>query len=296
MGCFSWVTQDTCMSILMHGYGPKSLQGKTYYMWDNKGNYWTEPKYEGYGVFGKKDYFVLLAEMNNYTDGVSFEEKRKYGIGLEYSANKNGILFPNLTEYKSWTWRNKQPEQCYNQGCWQEGYEYEQEEEQEEEQQVKIGYCGDCGSTTCNGNCTLHEVDFDEYELDDSSNSLSEREKIKCMKKLLSKNYTIVNHERPVKFSKNNIISQNPVWFVTYMHVVPENASPLEVAVYCQGAKLIRISPENYQKLLNFEKDNNEKIVLYISHDKVAARDKVAAHCKNYMNMDSLNDLIRTII
>lgn len=287
MGCFSWITQDTDMSILMDGHGPKSLQGKTYYMWDNKGNCWAEPKYDGYGVFGKKDYFVLLAEMNcNYDDNVSSDEKRTRGITLEFSVNKDGILFPNLTEYKSWTWQNKQARQCYNQGSWQEGYEDEEEE---------IGGCGDCGSTTCNGNCTLHEVEFDEYELDDSSNSLSEREKIKYMKKLLRKNYNIVKHDTRVKFSKNNIISQNPVWFVTYMHVVPENASPLEVAVYCQGAKFIKLTPENYQKLLNFEKDNNEKIVLYISHDKLAARDKVAAHCKNYMNMDSLNNLIRTI-
>jgi hypothetical protein len=73
------------------------------------------------------------------------------------------------------------------------------------------------------------------------------------------------------------------------MHVSSEVNAPIEVAVYCQGAKLIILTPENYQKLLNFEKDNNEKIVLYISYDKVAA------YCKNYTNMDSLNHLIRTI-
>lgn len=293
MGCFSWITQDTNMSILIDGYGQKSLQGKTYYMWDNKGNCWAESEYEGYGVFDKKDYYVLLAEMNcNYDDNVSSDEKRTRGITLEFSVNKDGILFPNLTEYKSWTWRNEQPKQCFNQGSWQDGYEDEEVEEQQKEQEdeeEKIGYCGDCGSTTCNGNCTLYELDFTEYELDDSSDSLSEREKIKCMKKLLRKNYNIVKHDRRVKFSKNNIISQNPVWFVTYMHVASGNVSPIEVAVYCQGAKLLKLTPENYQKLLNFEKDNNEKIVLYISCDKVAA------YCKNYMNMDSLNHRIRTI-
>lgn len=47
MGCFSWVTQDTDLSILIDGDGPKSLQEKMYYMWDNKGNCWAEPKYEG---------------------------------------------------------------------------------------------------------------------------------------------------------------------------------------------------------------------------------------------------------
>jgi hypothetical protein len=91
MGCFSWITQDTNMSILIDGYGPKSLLGKTYYMWDNKGNCWTEPEYLGYGVFGGKDYYVLLAEMNNvYDTGVSDDKKRYDGIQLEFSF-KSGI-------------------------------------------------------------------------------------------------------------------------------------------------------------------------------------------------------------
>ena len=123
MGCFSWITQDTNMSILIDGYGPKKLQGKTYYMWDNKGNRWTEPEYLGYGVFGGKDYYILLAEMNNvYDSGVSDDKKRRDGIELEFSF-KSDILFPNLSECSQWKWKNEKPIRCPNQGAWQDDYD-----------------------------------------------------------------------------------------------------------------------------------------------------------------------------
>ena len=33
-------------------------------MTDDKGNRWEESNYDGYGVFGGKDYYALLDEMN----------------------------------------------------------------------------------------------------------------------------------------------------------------------------------------------------------------------------------------
>jgi hypothetical protein len=60
MPCFSWIAQDTKKPIYRN-----CSEKRTYYMWDNNGNYWEESSYEGYGMFGKKDYFILLAEMNN---------------------------------------------------------------------------------------------------------------------------------------------------------------------------------------------------------------------------------------
>ena len=123
MGSFSWITHDTHMSILIDGYGPDSLQGKTYYMWDNKGNCWTEPAYLGYGVFGGKDYYILLAEMNNvYDSGVSDDKKRDDGIDLDF-GNKIDILFPNFTEHGEWKWKNEKPIRCPNQGAWQDDWE-----------------------------------------------------------------------------------------------------------------------------------------------------------------------------
>ena len=62
MGYFSWKTQDTGRSIS----NIDSCRGSfPITMIDNKGNRFHEENYEGYGVFGGKDFFELLAEMND---------------------------------------------------------------------------------------------------------------------------------------------------------------------------------------------------------------------------------------
>jgi hypothetical protein len=120
MGCFSWIAQDTREPIYMDGYQKPGYEQRTYYMWDNKGNSWKEPKYEGYGMFGGKDYYVLLAEMNSvYGDDITDEQKRTDGINIEFSDNHDGVVFPNLTETSIWKWKNKKPDQHYNQGCYE---------------------------------------------------------------------------------------------------------------------------------------------------------------------------------
>lgn len=119
MGCFSWIAQDTNIPIYMTGYQKPGYEQRAYYMWDNKGNSWKEPSYEGYGMFGGKDYYILLAEMNSvYEVNVTEEQKRKDGINIEFSSNHEGILFPNLTESSIWIWTNKQPPHHYGQGCY----------------------------------------------------------------------------------------------------------------------------------------------------------------------------------
>ena len=130
MGCFSWIAQDTNKPIYMTGYQKPGYEQRTYYMWDNKGNSWKEPRYEGYGMFGGKDYYILLAEMNRvYGEDITEDQKRNEGIAIEFSSNHNGIVFPNLTETSIWRWRNKQPNRHYNQGCYEgeEGDEYDDE-------------------------------------------------------------------------------------------------------------------------------------------------------------------------
>jgi hypothetical protein len=119
MGCFSWIAQDTNIPIYITGWQKPGYAQRTYYMWDNKGNSWSEPNYEGYGVFGGKDYYVLLAEMNNI-DGKDDDEKRSKAIRIDFSSNRDGIIFPNLTETSNWTWKNKQPHSHYNQGCYED--------------------------------------------------------------------------------------------------------------------------------------------------------------------------------
>jgi len=119
MGCFSWITQNSNRSIIMYGYGTRRYPCRTCYMWDNNGRRWREMAYEGYGVFGGKDYYVLLAEMNReYGPDVDEETKRRDGITIyfdEQSTNK--WIYPNLTDCKEWTWINKKPMLCPQQGA-----------------------------------------------------------------------------------------------------------------------------------------------------------------------------------
>ena len=113
-GQFSWLTQDTNTQI-----GSESHNKISVYMYDNKGNKWHEPDYEGYGVFGGKDFFDLTAEMNGYSD------ERQFGIDLTYgkiqTKNEDGILlFPALVEDSNYDISKHdftiQPENDPNQG------------------------------------------------------------------------------------------------------------------------------------------------------------------------------------
>jgi hypothetical protein len=78
-------------------------------MTDNKGNKWAETEYEGYGIFGGKDYYELLAEMNGQGSD------RDKGIDLSLSEDSK-VTHPNLTEDPNWEWRNQRPEDCNYQG------------------------------------------------------------------------------------------------------------------------------------------------------------------------------------
>lgn len=111
MGFFSWKTQDTNKSICNTHSGKETF---TVYMLDNQGNVWQEDDYDGYGVFGGKDYYELLAEMND------LDSDRENGISLAFDKDKPA-LFPNLVEnvnYKSNT--RKEPKNCEFQGYFYE--------------------------------------------------------------------------------------------------------------------------------------------------------------------------------
>ena len=108
MGFFSWITQDTKRSIPSH-YSNKDTFKVT--MTDNNGNKWNEDNYEGYGIFGGKDYYELLAEMNGKND-------RDEGISIAFG--KEPFISPNLTEDSDLDWTNKVPEDCESQGFFYE--------------------------------------------------------------------------------------------------------------------------------------------------------------------------------
>jgi hypothetical protein len=62
MGFFSWKTSDTKKSIANQYSGRKTF---TVHMITENGLVYTESDYEGYGKFGGKDIYTLIAEMNN---------------------------------------------------------------------------------------------------------------------------------------------------------------------------------------------------------------------------------------
>jgi hypothetical protein len=124
MGMFSWKTNDTDRSIA-NQYSCRDTF--TVHMLDDKGNRYTEEKYEGYGIFGGKDYYELLAEMN-YPEakeiGTDPDKLRTMGINLQYGNTDDGkIRWPNLVENPDIDWQNKQPKNCEFQGFFYEGIE-----------------------------------------------------------------------------------------------------------------------------------------------------------------------------
>ena len=143
-GQFSWMTQDTGQQI-----GSQDENKISVYMFDNKGKYWFERDYDGYGVFGGMDYYELLDQMNGG------KGDRGRGIDLAFDKSKEGeTLFPALVvspsnfNYKTHDF-TKEAEHDPNQS-WYEPEEddfYDQNDEEEygyndEEEELEEGYQG----------------------------------------------------------------------------------------------------------------------------------------------------------
>jgi hypothetical protein len=142
MGFFSWKTMDTDTSIPSQYSNRKTFRVQ---MLDNKGNVWTEDSYEGYGNFGGKDFYELLAEMNGFVSqtGLTYEvdgeaytdEARGFGINLAFKDNPNGIatkgvLYPNLIEQADgWVYNESGPDNCEYQGYFYDETDYDDEDE-----------------------------------------------------------------------------------------------------------------------------------------------------------------------
>ena len=137
MGFFSWKTQDTDKSIPSQYSNRKTFRVQ---MLDNKGNVWTEDNYEGYGVFGGKDFYELLAEMNGIEidkDIENYEDRlRGAGISLAFSKGNNsgigteGVYYPNLVEdAKGWVYEMAGPDNCEFQGYFYDEDDYEDEDD-----------------------------------------------------------------------------------------------------------------------------------------------------------------------
>ena len=89
-GQFSWMAQDTGNQI-----GSEKQNTINITMFDDKGNKWEEKKYDGYGEFGGKDYYELLAQMNGIEN-----PNRQDGIDIAFDKKKvkGKVLFPALVE------------------------------------------------------------------------------------------------------------------------------------------------------------------------------------------------------
>lgn len=111
MGFFSFKTQDTRRSIANNASRRPTFD---VYMVDNKGNEYHEPDYSGYGRFGGKDYYILMAEMNGINEDTD-QKMRSRAIDLYYNPQPD-TLFPNLFSRSGKSWRNKRPNDCPYQG------------------------------------------------------------------------------------------------------------------------------------------------------------------------------------
>ena len=132
-GQFSWLTNDTNTQI-----GSERENMITVFMYDNKGNKWTEKDYEGYGAFGGMDYYDLVATMNGYTEEdvkgmkgkvASIEALRQLGVDLAFGKiktkdKKKKTLFPALVEDPRFNWKRhdftQEAESDPNQSWYQE--------------------------------------------------------------------------------------------------------------------------------------------------------------------------------
>lgn len=133
-GQFSWMTHDSEEQI-----GSERPNTIHVWMYDNKGNSWAEKRYEGYGEFGGKDYYDLLAEMNGYTQADADKMKkelRSIGIDLAFGKlktkdKKRKVLFPALVTSPKYNWKRhdftQEAESDPNQSWYQEEDVYDED-------------------------------------------------------------------------------------------------------------------------------------------------------------------------
>lgn len=105
------------------------------------GEYYKEDAYDGYGVFGGKDFYCLLAELNKEKigsiDWSNVGAVREAGIELAFKNSPSGenpnALFPILVEELEY-WRDyigEIPSSHDGQGYWMTDDDQEYEEEDE---------------------------------------------------------------------------------------------------------------------------------------------------------------------
>ena len=100
MGFFSFKTSDTKQSIPNIHSGRSTF---TVHMITEDGRVFTENEYDGYGRFGGKDIYELIAELNNLP-GKNIDEKRSAAIDLLYETHiiKGDCSYKQGTDFSHW--------------------------------------------------------------------------------------------------------------------------------------------------------------------------------------------------
>lgn len=129
MGFFSWKTSDTDRSIANTYSSRKPF---TVHMITEDGQVFTEHNYEGYGEFGGKDFYELVAELNGVTEGDT-ESKRIKGIDICFKDNPSGdyngtFKYPKLVEElpSKEHWAEEWDNLIYPESCEYQGYFYDE--------------------------------------------------------------------------------------------------------------------------------------------------------------------------
>jgi hypothetical protein len=116
MGFFSFKTTDTNRSINNAHSGIPTFKVVVV---DDNGNEYVEHNYNGYGIFGGIDIFILIAEMNGYLfnddndPDQEYETLRNLGIQLYYEEPE--AIHPNIYEVPQ-EWANVPLDSCEAQG------------------------------------------------------------------------------------------------------------------------------------------------------------------------------------
>lgn len=100
MGFFSWMTCDTDESIANRFSDREVFK---VHMITPDGRSFTETCYDGYGVFGGKDFYELLAELNGIIESNGDRSIRSMGIGLSFHENPSGddtagVVYPKFVK------------------------------------------------------------------------------------------------------------------------------------------------------------------------------------------------------
>lgn len=130
MGFFSWKTSDTNKSISNRYSSRGALKVYVLIPQEFGGGFIEEDNYEGYGIFGDKDVYALVAQWNspNKCNG-DVEHDRNIGINIACEDEDNASLkYPiKITEYPC---QYEHAEPSVN--CEDQGFFYCDEEDEED--------------------------------------------------------------------------------------------------------------------------------------------------------------------